>query len=433
MIIFATRFDSVSMLWIIAIVALVIIEIIISTYLSVIINKLREQMQVYNRKKQYYATIMTVYDQHQTLAINSYVDIVLENYNKAFDKFYKLQKKEVTLNTLNNLLGLLLKYALLTILLVYFLTQFGTKEIAGIWLIVNITTTFTDLMNNILTFVYKASINREVVDIYAEVSNFNQTNYIGTNGFDIKTIEFKDVSFKYDNEWILKNCSFILENEKKYALIGRNGSGKTTITNLLLGFYIPTEGQILINGKPLGNYDISAIRASIATVFQENNIYPTNLNENIAMDIKEQECEFNSLEQDNFSILDKYKWDTQLTKHISEEGVELSGGEENQVAMLRALKKSTNIYVFDEPNSSLDIESENKMYKLLDIIFENKSLLMITHRMEACQHVDQILFLKDGNISESGSHSELINIKNGDYANFYQLQSTIRLGGATYE
>lgn len=432
MMIFATQFDAVNIKWILVIFTFIIIEVIISTILSNKINKLRDKIQVYNRKKKYYANIMTIYNDRQTLEVNEYLNVIVRNYEQAYEVFYKLQKKEIVYNTLNQGLAVVLKYGLMAVLLGYFITQFGTANVAGIWLIVNVTTTFSGLMDSILAFVYKASVDQKMLGIYRQVDAMESITYDTTKRFKIKKIEFKNVSFKYEHEWILKDCSFALEAGRKYALIGRNGSGKTTITNLLLGFSTANEGQILINGKDIIEYDIAAIRASIGTIFQETNLFPTSLNDNISLDSNSR-VDITDEDIVNFDILKKYSLDTELTKSISEDGVILSGGEENQVAMLRALKKKASMFIFDEPNSSLDMKSEKQMYYMLDNLFAGKFLLMITHRMEACKHVDEIMFLKDGSISERGSHNQLISVDYGDYASFCKLQSNIRIGADVYE
>jgi len=247
---------------------------------------------------------------------------------------------------------------------------------------------------------------------------------------EIKEIEFKNVSFIYprSNEPTLKNVSFILRKGEKTMLVGKNGAGKTTIVKLICGFYTEYEGEILINGIELRNYDITKLRNQIASVFQDFNIYSLTIRENVAFgnieNLKNDECILECLNNSTF-YHESFKdgnIDIFINKEFDENGIALSGGQQQKLAIARAYMRNPRLVLMDEPNAALDPIAERELLEQFDKLYTNCMLLFISHRLSNSARMDKILVLEDGHIIEEGAHKELMQNK-GEYYRMFSLQS----------
>ena len=248
---------------------------------------------------------------------------------------------------------------------------------------------------------------------------------------DKMSIEFKNVSFSYpvSENLVLKNISFKIEAGKKMALVGINGSGKSTIVKLLSGLYKPTKGDILINGVSTKDMNLKSYRNHIAVVFQEVNIYAASLLENITGENpteEEKSRALNALKQ--VGLYDKVmgyklKEDQQMLKVIDENGTDLSGGEAQKLSIARALyKQNTKLIILDEPTAALDAIAEKEMYEHFNELVDGRTAVMISHRLASTKFCDAILFIEGGIIKEYGSHDELMNMDNGLYKEMFITQ-----------
>lgn len=231
-------------------------------------------------------------------------------------------------------------------------------------------------------------------------------------------IEFSHVSFKYPGtqKTVLHDLSFRINKDKVTAIVGENGAGKSTIIKLVAGLYEPTEGFVKIsnmNPYSMSNEDISN---ELSIVFQDFKNYEISLRDNIvfgkAGDISE---DLRLLE------LDKYSEDTNIGK-LEEDGVYLSGGESQKLALARAIQKKSDFLIFDEPTASMDPMVEAKMYDNILKVLKNRGALIITHRLVLSKLADDIIVLNEGRIIERGSHDELMN-RGGIYKQMYDEQS----------
>lgn len=246
-----------------------------------------------------------------------------------------------------------------------------------------------------------------------------------------ETLEFKNVYFKYplSTEYILKGVSFQINQGDKISLIGINGSGKTTIVKLMLRLYEVDAGEILINGINITRYDIKDIRRIFSVLFQNFVKYPLSLRDNIALSdyqrVYNDEEITQSLKQsgiyDELSDNLNNHLDTKMTRRFSDDGIELSGGQWQKIALSRAYFKNSEILIFDEPSASLDAEAEDRIFNNFAKISNGKTGIMISHRVSSAKMATQIIVLDEGKIIENGTHEELIE-NNGVYAKLFNLQ-----------
>lgn len=252
------------------------------------------------------------------------------------------------------------------------------------------------------------------------------------------SIEFRNVSFKYpssDTE-VLHNVSFKINPKQKIALVGINGSGKSTIVKLLCGFYFPTKGDIYIDGINTKSMNLPAYQRQLAVVFQEVNLYAATLLENITGPNPNEEEEKRALDVlKQVGLLDKVvslkdKQDTNLLKVIDPEGIELSGGEAQKLSIARALyKQDTKCIILDEPTAALDAIAEKEIYEHFNELVKDKTSLMISHRLASTKFCDSIIFLENGKILEQGSHDSLMKIEDGKYRHIFSLQGKYYVEG----
>ncbi len=246
-----------------------------------------------------------------------------------------------------------------------------------------------------------------------------------------ESLEFKNVSFKYPSaqKYSLENVSFKLTKGQRLAIVGVNGAGKSTLVKLILRFYDATRGQILYNGIDIKEYDLSSLRNSFATVFQDYKNFAISVYENVMC----HECDENdkkiaekALRQSGawskVSTL-KYGGDTSLTREFDENGAGLSGGESQKVSTARLFAKDFEIAVLDEPSSALDPIAEYKMYENLIDVTKGKTVIFISHRLSSAVLSDNIIVLSNGKIIEQGSHNELMK-QSGEYEKMFTLQAS---------
>lgn len=244
-----------------------------------------------------------------------------------------------------------------------------------------------------------------------------------------ESIEFKDVSFEYgDGKKALDGVSFKVEQGDRIAFVGYNGAGKTTVTKLMMRLYDVTSGEILVNGVNIKEYRLDMLREKIGAVFQDYKVFAASVAENVLADKytpdKEQTV-LSALEDSTFG--DKLNslpngLNTELTREFYNDGTELSGGENQKIAIARVFAHNNELIIMDEPSSALDPIAEYNLNVGIDKNARGKTVVFITHRLSTTRHVDKIYMFENGKIIESGSHDELI-ASNGKYADMFELQA----------
>ena len=239
-------------------------------------------------------------------------------------------------------------------------------------------------------------------------------------------VEFKNTSFTYENadEPALSNLNFSIKPGQTIALVGRSGSGKTTLASLLPRFYKHTEGEILIDGVPLSDYELTNLRSHIALVNQNVTLFNDTISRNIAYGILN-----DSKDEDDIRMAAEAAYATDFIKDlpegmhtlIGENGVLLSGGQRQRLAIARAILKDAPILIMDEATSALDTESERHIQAALDEVMKGRTTLVIAHRLSTIENADCILVMDKGQIVEQGSHQELL-AKDGHYSRLHKMQ-----------
>ena len=257
-------------------------------------------------------------------------------------------------------------------------------------------------------------------------------------GTTINSIEFRNVSFSYKDIPVLNNLNMKFDGGKTYALVGHNGAGKSTIIKLLLRFYDPTEGEILLNGRNIKDFNLQKYRTLFATAFQDNRMFSMTVADNVTLGEKIPEEDRDKVVTEALQLSGVYEKvmslpqgiNTTLTREFDDNGTVLSGGEFQKIVVARAFARQCPIKVFDEPSSALDPIAE---YKLFDNILKacrENTLLFISHRLSSVQNADHVFLQEKGEVREEGTHRELME-KHGLYADMYQKQAENYLADTT--
>lgn len=270
-----------------------------------------------------------------------------------------------------------------------------------------------------------------LVNYYFEIVNTEDEMTYGDKVLDLSggfDIEFKDVSFKYPGaeNYALQNVNLKIKNGEHLAVVGRNGSGKTTFIKLMCRLYDVTDGEILLNGVNIKGYTKDSIIKLYSVVFQDFKIFSVSIRDNV--------CACSDFDSDRFyacldnaNIADRVvklpkKENTYLYKDLDKCGVEISGGEAQKLAIARALYKDVPVVILDEPTAALDPIAENEIYTRFNSFVQNKTAIYISHRLSSCVFCDKIVTFNNACVVEYGTHKELIS-KKGEYNTLWNLQA----------
>lgn len=243
------------------------------------------------------------------------------------------------------------------------------------------------------------------------------------------SIQFQDIKFAYPSRKdieIYKNLNFKVEQGKKIALVGTSGAGKSTVFNLLLSYYKPDGGNILIDNKNINEISIKQLRGNIAIVPQEVILFGGTIRENILygkLDASEDEIIDATKKANAWQFISQFP--EGLDTKVGERGIKLSGGQRQRIAIARAILKDPAILLLDEATSALDAESEVLVQEALNNLMQNRTTLIIAHRLSTIRNVDTIFVLDRGAIVEQGNHNELSQKTDGVYNNLLKLQYQI--------
>lgn len=352
-------------------------------------------------------------------------------YNNQTDDFRALRFRHFRIEwNLNALQSLVVSATSLTALAIVAFGALSGKYTAGDILLV---LTYTQMIVSSIMPIVRLIINTGEVEIAAErVVELLQVDpaVLDVPGArklqQLQSIEFKNVSFKYpgSDKIIIKDISFTLKAGQTLALVGPSGVGKTTITKLILRFYEPSSGHILINGQDIKNYTQDSLRETIGLVMQDVALFNDTVKANLifsdpAATVSQWKSAAKLAYADGFIDRLPQGYDTL----VGERGVKLSGGEKQRLGIARAILRKPQLIILDEATSALDSESEQYVQAGLKNLMSKRTAIVIAHRLSTVRQADHILVFQNGEIIQTGTHKELANKEGSLYAKLYQLQT----------
>lgn len=385
-------------------------------------NRIDEAMDCYNMGKD-----VRLYRQDK---------LIMKIKNYAFDlhkkAFRTMESKRYKINMPLTFTGILLEAIIYVFVCVYALL--GTFGIGSIVKYVGFVETITGCITSYFAVFADIKYNTPFVEDYLAYFDIPQKMYQGSLTVEKRDdneyyVEFKDVSFKYPGSetYALRHINMKFKVGEKLAVVGMNGSGKTTFIKLMCRLYDPTEGEILLNGVNIKKYDYDEYLAVFSVVFQDFKLFSFSLGENVASGADyDVDKVMAALHQSGFgerlaTMTEGIK--TTLYKDFDENGIEVSGGEAQKIALARALYKDSPFIILDEPTAALDPIAEYEIYSKFNEIVGDKTAIYISHRLSSCRFCDKIAVFDNGQIVQRGSHDELVSDESGKYYELWHAQA----------
>ncbi|WP_066497332.1 ABC transporter ATP-binding protein [Abyssisolibacter fermentans] len=390
-----------------------------------------------HRKSWYLEYLLTRDTTIKEIKLYNLGEYLVKKYKIFFKNFYKedkrLAKKRFSLTLIFNLINELA--VSLIIGLIIYSTFIGKLFIGDLYAFLSSTklvqTNSQSVLNTMFRMYQSNLYIKQLFDFFD--LPIKDTNKLSSNELldEVKEIEFRNVSFKYPSKdvYVLRNLNFKLFAGEKIAIVGENGSGKTTFIKLLSRLYDSYEGEILINGISIKKFNLNYIRSKMSIVLQDFVKYEMTARENIGFgDLKSLDNDKEILNSAKRSGIDEFI--TKLPKSIDsqlgvwfDEGTQLSGGQWQKIALSRAFIRNSDVYILDEPSSALDPLSEKDIFDKFFELCENKIGIFTSHRFSTVRFANKILVFNKGKLIEQGTHEELIEI-NGYYSKLYNIQAT---------
>ncbi len=427
-----TAIDPVYLIFLFPVALVFIIEL----FKSKLVYKRDKEMTTNNRIKAYVQRTVFLKEYSKDMRTSNIFLVLMDRFKASIDANVEILRKYGVK---------LFIYSMISSLFSDFIPTIGTYAFAGYQFV------FTDKMTVSAFSVVLSSINavqQATMHVAGSFEMLSQSAFYFQNlrdFFDYKpeitggtekcgefqSLEFRNVSFRYPSakKNSLTNVSFKINKGETVALVGVNGAGKSTIVKLLLRFYDATEGEILYNGKNIKDYDLHSLRNSYGAVFQDYKNFAVSVFENILC----RECTDEDRKIAETALMQSGIWekisslpkggDTVLTREFENDGIGLSGGENQKVSTARLFAKDFQFAVLDEPSSALDPIAEYNMYQSLIEVTRGKTVMYISHRLSSAVLSDKIIVIGDGKVIETGSHRELME-KGGEYCSMFTLQAS---------
>ena len=388
-----------------------------------------------NRMKDYYGEVFFDNNVQFEIKLNNVGEYFIKHYEDVWSILYKINKKEDIRHNIINTGILILNVSSELLVLIVSVFDVLAKTIGigdlqyNLSMVTRLRSQSSGLMNDVNKFLVN---NVRLIELQEFISIRPEIEKSGTKLPLLNPkIEFSNVSFRYPNcgQYVLKNCSFTIEPHEKIGLIGLNGAGKSTIIKLLFRFYDPEEGEVLLDGVNLKEYNVYAVRKVFGVLFQDYVTYCLPLREIIALSDFDERFNDEKLKKaaDISGLTEVIKdweqgFDSVLGRYYADNGKDFSGGQWQLVGLTRAYFKESEYMILDEPSAALDPISEDRIFEQLYRLSEGKSSVTISHRLSNTTLADKILVIGDGHIMEQGSHLDLLK-QNGLYAHLFKLQA----------
>lgn len=356
-------------------------------------------------------------------------NFALDLHKKAF---HTMESSRYRINMPLTFTNMFLQAVIYVFVCVYSLL--GTFGIGSIVKYVGFIQAITDCITSYFTVFADIKYNTPFVEDYLAYFDIPQKMYQGSLTVEKRDdseyyVEFRDVSFKYPGAetYALRHVNMKFKVGERLAVVGMNGSGKTTFIKLMCRLYDPTEGEILLNGVNIQKYNYDEYLALFSVVFQDFKLFSFSLGENVASSaMYDADMVVSVLNQSGFGerlaiMPDGIK--TALYKDFDKKGIEISGGEAQKIAFARALYKNAPFIILDEPTAALDPIAEYEIYSRFNEIVDDKTAIYISHRLSSCRFCDKIAVFDNGKIVQQGSHEELVKDQKGKYYELWHAQA----------
>lgn len=435
----------------VSVVIAIVFAVAVSVFLKYFKTKLEfnkeADLKPSERKAEYVGRVYYLAEYAEEIRMSRASEILNRDFKYALDEQIAINrnygKKFLLLGLLRDLSSSALINVGIITLLVYKIMAEGSISLGDFAASVGGTWTLFWQLNNLLDYFTKAKGHslyaerlKKFLDCDAKVKDI--ATAVPVPKFDTLVIKNMSFSYRQDGAPVLKNIFLSIKRNEKIALVGYNGAGKSTLIKLIMRLYDPTSGVIEWNGQDIKNLKVKEYRAQFGTVFQDYQIFAVSVAENVKADTvcdtdREpiQEALAKSGLAEKIAKLPN-GMDTEVTKEFVEDGVNLSGGERQKLAIARAFMRDADLIILDEPSSALDPISEYELNHAMMEAAKDKTVIFISHRLSTTIMADRIYMLVDGEIAEAGSHEELMK-QDGKYAQMFRMQAEKYQSDYTYQ
>ncbi|MBQ1340899.1 MAG: ABC transporter ATP-binding protein [Erysipelotrichaceae bacterium] len=400
------------------------------------VGKRKEEQSHWSRKSYYFSDTLSDFNYGKDIRVFGLQPFLSEKYKSVSDKHLNIygdvNRHFVYYGGLSAV-GLLLQNAVSYFLIIKgFFT--GTMSLPNLVFCFTAVTSITGIMNSFVTTMAELMKNLKLSGKYYKMLDEEYQTDFGNDRKAIDTeealeVEFDHVWFRYPNteDYVIKDLCLKIHKGEKLAVVGTNGAGKSTIVKLISGLYKPDKGTIRINGIDQQEFNRQEYYRMFSTVFQDFGIYACSLLENvIGNDRKPENIEKGKQALDIVGLKGKIQelphgYDSMMSKAVDEEGVDLSGGQKQKIAIARALYKNGNMVILDEPTAALDALAEAEIYQSFDGLIKDKTAVYISHRLSSTKFCDHIAFFTKDGLKEYGTHEELMKL-HGEYYEMFEIQ-----------
>ena len=413
----------------------------------------------YERRKGYVKRILYLEDYAKEIRITNIFSILNKNYNDGVDGLIKNYKKYgFKIATYKALLDGIEGVVRFPLIVIYSAVRILIHKIltpASFMVMINsinkLMLTFSEFSSYITRMQENGLYIQNFKDFMEYIPKISQSQQGIICDGTARKLELKDVYFSYkdfqcnsaqtkchseqsEESYILKNINITINKGEKIALVGANGSGKTTLIKLIMRFYDCSSGEVLLNGENVKEYNVEKYRDMYGTIFQDYKLFSMSVSDNVLMKKSNKEDKAiveKALRESGIyqKVMENPKGLEQvLTREFCEDGLVLSGGEYQKLAIARVFAKPCDIVIMDEPSSALDPLAEYHMFENMKKVCKDKTVIFISHRLSSAINADRIYMMEEGRIIESGTHTQLIK-ENGKYAEMFIKQSQMYLGG----
>lgn len=393
------------------------------------------------RKKNYYKSLLTGRYAAKDLRLYNLADYFKQKYNDLWNKIRNERAKLFVKGAVASFLASILTCGGIVAIILFSVRAvlLGSMAIGTLAMYIRLAQVTGENFETIIDdLACQIEIDVPHVTRYIDFLKYKNT-IIDDGGEQVSAypeIEFRNVYFRYpgNEEYTLKGVNLTIKSGKKIALLGINGAGKTTMIKLLLRFYEPESGEILLDGKNIRCYPLDKVHKLFGVCFQDVIHYSLTLRENIAISdiIRKNDdaaikkaAEASGADEIINELADGLEAD--MTRRFHDKGAELSGGQWQKIALARAFFRDSQFVILDEPSSALDPKAEDYIFSSFKELCKNKGGILISHRLSSVMMVDEIVLLDGGTVIESGTHSELMS-QNGKYAEMYRMQAEKYMG-----